>query len=561
MSRFLRVFGRKGPLRSAPARRPPTAIAAQSLGAMLLWVGAGCGGQPDPRPDQTGNRPPSSLEDRAAATPATLPAPGVFATPGLADWAAAEGLERAADEAELRVALKTTLPAPPALDCLAREYAARFAADARDAGPGTLEAFAVHCGFWARPARTLAFTGKTIEALRDHLTRLDLEALDAPVGLGTARDPAGRITVALAIPEQALSLDPVARNPAGPVLKLVGRALRGGAVEVWRAAEGVEPAPVPTRVQPDGQFEADVPLAAGGPTRIEVVHPQRHFRRTLGSLTVGAPRAERYTPHAGGPLPPASTVRADLLAALNRRRAAARLKPLEAAPQFTTPIEDWMGRVATGTTAEPPVGLSDARGWPFAELRYGFAEGADAEQAVALFAATPTGEALVTAPKATHLAVGMRAFERGAGLDAVLVALTPLEQQVDGAAIDAALAGLNAQRKAAGLSALALDGDLSAVAKGAAAAALSGEIPWAAVGADVTQRIQKAGLSPGAFGVGGQSLLTPSAMSWADEEGARLPTAKVVGIGLVAGPLPGGGAPRHLLIFIVAEQGGGVPKG
>lgn len=553
MPRFLHVFARPGRAASFEARSGVLALSL--LGAF------GCSGRPDPRPDDSVGHTPASTPDGPPAAPATLPAPGAFATPGLSQWAATEGLSRSADEAELRVALQTTLPAPPALDCLAREYAARFAADARDADPGTVEAYAVRCGFWARPARTLAFTGKTLEAVRAHLVKLELEALDAPVGLGTARDPAGRITVALAIPIQALSLDPVPRTvPAGP-LKISGRALAGGPVEVWCAAEGMAPAAVPTKVEPDGRFEAEVQVAAQGATRIEIVHPQSHFRRTLGSIAVNGPATTAYVPHPAGPLPTAATVRADLVAAVNTRRAQAHLKPLAAALEFTTPIEDWMGRVATGTTAEPPVGLADARGWPFAELRYGFAEGADAEQTVALFAQTPTGEALVNAPQATHLAVGMRAFERGTGLDAVLVALTPLDSKVDAATLDGVLAGLNANRKAAGLHLLTLDPALSAVVAGVASAALAGDVPWPRVGDEVVTRVKAAGLSPGGFGVGGQSLVEPSAMVWADESAARLPTARVVGLGLVAGPLPGGGPPRHLLIYIVAEQGGGVPKG
>ena len=109
---------------------------------MLFFIG--CGG-----------RQSTSIKAKVEAPSVeSLPRPGYFFTPGLPMFAPTSGLERTALEKRIRQRLKRTLEGSPALNFLAREYAARFGADGQDPSPSTVYALASHCGYWTKAAKS-----------------------------------------------------------------------------------------------------------------------------------------------------------------------------------------------------------------------------------------------------------------------------------------------------------------------------------------------------------------------------------------------------------------------
>ncbi|MEZ4467583.1 MAG: hypothetical protein R3F43_24850, partial [bacterium] len=155
----------------------------------LLVLLVGCGGTRPGVGPSTGGAAPTAETDLPP-----LPAPGRFYTPGLAEYAGAARLPADALEDRLRQALQQSIEPPASFDCLAREYAGRFAADARDADPGAVQAMAARCGYWSRPAHVTAATALTEAALLTHFGKIPLQAVPGPLGVGVARHPDGRVT-------------------------------------------------------------------------------------------------------------------------------------------------------------------------------------------------------------------------------------------------------------------------------------------------------------------------------------------------------------------------------
>ncbi len=496
----------------------------RTLPALLLLVGCGAGPV----------KAPATPSDPVADEARSLPSPGEFYTPGLERYGDPDGLPATALERRLRSAVSRALAPPPALDCVAREYAARFATDAKDPDPGTVQAFARHCGYWTRPTQALAITALTPEKLVGAMERLPPDRVRGAVAIGAVVHPDGKATAALLASPGRLRVGPLAREGA---TTLAARALTGGTgVELW-ADEGVQ---LELKADPRGDLHAQLPA---GTRVLEIARWTGRFRRTLGLVELG-PRQTRYEP-----APPPQSVRdvGALLAAVNAHRE----EPLAYVARLAAPLNDWLLRLSeAGRASDAPEGLADDRGWPFAELRFGLTAGQDAPQAIGLLAQTPTGRHLLKDPGARQVAFGVRPF--AGGIDVVVVALRPFELRDD--ARDMLLSGLNRARGAQELQPLALDPALSEAAQKAAEAAISGAVPWndaVKLGMDA---VREGKLARGAFGGGGFTAVEPDGADFAKQREALSADMRHVGIGVTAGPLPRRGAPRYVVVFLVAEK-------
>ncbi|MCB9546055.1 MAG: hypothetical protein H6706_09405 [Myxococcales bacterium] len=508
----------------------------------LLLVLAGCGGT---RPGA--GLPASGGPPTEEAPAQALPAPGRFFTPGLADYAGAERLPADALETRLRQALQQSIEPPASLDCLAREYAGRFAADARDADPGAIQAMATRCGYWSRPAHVTAATALSEDALLAHFGKIPLQAVPGPLGVGVARHPDGRVTGVLVIPPGELRLEPIARKPSGSAV-LRGRLLRGdGALEVW--VDDGKPRALPVKADPAGRFEVALPaVAPDGALQVEVVRHTGRFRRTMALLTLGVGRQDGY---AARPLAavgrPAATA---LVTAVNQARLAAGRPPLQPEPALHAQLDAWMDRLAQGEASDEPPGIVDERGWPFAAVGYGFTEGADPGQAIDLLLETPTGRDVLLGANLDEVAVGTRPFEAGPGFDAVILGL----QRFQGRPAEEVRATLQQKLTAArGGQALTAAPALQAIAQAVADRALAGSLPWKDAVPAVMEVVRAEKPVRGNFGAGAFTVVNPAEADTAGMPHALDPGMKFIGIGVAAGPLPGGGIPRHIIVYLAAE--------
>lgn len=493
--------------------------------ALLL---AACGARPLPPPAA----PPPAAADEARA----LPLPGEFYTPGLPTYGHAEGLATTATERRMRTVLGRALIPPAALDCVAREYAARFAADARDPDPGTLQAFARHCGYWAQPAKALSITANDVDKLEAALRRLPLDELTGAVALGAVIHPDGKVTASLLASPEQIRIDALPRT--APAF-LTGRAFTGGAgLELW-VDDGRQ---LDMKVAPSGAFEANLPK---GTHTVELARSAGRFRRTLAVVAMGVAET-RYEP-----APPAAQD-ADARVALAQAVNARRKSKLASVPRLGALLDDWMVRVALAGAGDAPEGLLDERGWPYADLHFGITNGQDAAQAVALLSETPTGRALLAAPEATELAFGVRPY--AGGLDVVVVTLRPFDQRPAEEARASLLNGLNAARAARGLAPLTLERPLTAEAQAVAASVLAGETKWRDSVQAAMGRVREKRMARGGFGAGAYTSVEADGADFDRQPQAMSPKMQRVGIGVAAGPLPGGGAPRWVVVFVVAER-------
>lgn len=488
----------------------------------------GCGARPLPAP---------AGPDKAAADEARpLPEPGRFYTPGLPTFGDAKGLPTTATERSLRTLLGRALVPPPALDCVAREYAARFAADGKDPDMGTVAAFARHCGYWSQPAKALTVTASSPAELDQALRRLPLQNVGGALGLGAVLHPDGKATASLLVSPEQIRVDALSRTAPTTVR---GRAFTGGTgLELW-VDDGRR---LELKVQPGGEFEGQIPA---GTKTVEFARATGRFRRTLAVAELGV-QPERYTRS------PAAVADADVHAALAAALNARRTTPLKPVTRLNALLDDWLERVAAGGAGDAPEGLRDDRGWPYARLHFGVTAGQDAAQAMALLDDTPTGRSLIRGDDVAEVAVGLRRYP--GGLDAIVVTLQSFQLTKADEAHAALLKGLNDARRAGGLEALAPARILTAEAQAVAAQVLAGEVKWRDSVPAVMERIKIKKLARGGFGAGGYTALDPNGAAFAKQPQAMAPTMKHVGIGVVAGPLPGGGSPRYVVVFVVAER-------
>lgn len=518
-------------MRTAP--HPALALAA----ALAL---AGCGGAP--RPDAGG---PAADPEGSAVPP--LPAPGAFYTAGLPAYAADGWILDPAEQA-LSHDLGRALAPPPALDCLAREYAARFAADGRDPDPGTVAALAHHCGYWTRPATPYSVTAPDAAALAEHARKLPPVALEGTVGLGVARHPDGPMTLTLLRDPGEVRLDaPVARETAAG--RVAGRLVRGdGRLELW--VDGDEgPQRIELAVTDVGRFDGAIPAGA---RRVELARKQGNFRRTVALFDRG-PRATGYAPPPTTPAPAAEQTADGLIDRVNALRSAAGLPPLTHEARLDPVLDDWLHRVADRTADDTPPGMLDPRGWPYARLRYAISSGRDAAQIVDLLVETPTGRRAVLTDEVDRVAVGLRPFDDGRGFDAVFAAVQGFTPMPPEAARAALLGALNAARTQDGSAPLASSPVLTAVAQRLAEEALAGRRAWGDVVPGAMEAIKAEKLVRGAFAAGAFPTATIEGAPFEQEPGAMAADVRHIGIGVIGGPLPDGGAPRYLVVYVVAE--------
>lgn len=516
-----------------------------SLGAAILSLA--CGGAP--RPAANGAAGP-------AADAPSLPAPGAFHTEGLDAYVTDTRLPASADEQQLSADVQRSLAAPPALDCLAREYAARFAADGADPDPGTVQALAWRCGYWTRPVRPLSITAPDLKSIIAKLRTLPPQALEGTIGIGVVRHPDGKVTATVLHDPGEIRLDQaVARlDTPGQPATLSGRLLKGdGRLELW-ITDGEGPQRIEVQTDPTGKFKATLP-AASGPRRVELARKLGRFRRTVALMRLGEAAPATYAaPRAAPATFDKQAIAAGLVEAINARRARGKLPPLVHEVRLDPALDDYIGRIAERTAPDAPPGMLDERGWAYARLRYAVTEGRDATQAIDLLVAAPTGERAVLTDAVDRVAVGVRAFDNGRGFDAVFAAVQRFDARPAAELRPALLEVLNTARGKDGHPALAAAPSLDAIAQEAAEDALAGRLEWKAVVPGVMDAIRTGRLVRGGFGAGAFPTVTIGEAPIEQEPNAMEGTMKYVGFGVAGGPLPGGGAPRYLIVYVVAES-------
>lgn len=511
----------------------------------LLALLTACGGAPPPRGVGANTGQNSTVE---------LPTAGRFYTPGLPFYGAPTGLGTTQLEREVRAKLTRTLQPPPAVDCLAREYAARFAVDGRDPDPATIQSLAHHCGYWGVPRDTYSVTAPDRETLATHLTQLPIGELTGAVGVGVAEHPDGKVTVSLLAAPAAVRIEPVARTLGTGAIKVQGRILRGdGQTEVWIGHGAGAPEKLKITSAPTGEFAADVKLERPGPMRIEVVRRTGSFRATVALMLLYERLPDRYPPFSD----PGPRDHAALVAAINGARKAKGLTPLTHRLNLDSRLDGWLERaVAAGGPTQAPAGMSESDGMAYAQLTYAFARGADAKQAVELLSQTPTGQRAIYDAVDNEVAVGMRPFPRGVGFDAVIVALRRFERLAGPVAREIVSAKLGANRRARGVEPLRVDGKLQALAESTASSVMTGTLPWKQVVPTLMSQIRERGLARGSFGAGAFTVAGPGVADFLKEQQAMAAEMRFLGLGVMGGVLPGDGVPRYIVIYVVAQ---GVP--
>lgn len=510
-----------------------------------IWlVSLLCACGTNPRPE---TRKPDPGPGPVAQEAPDLPAPGRFFTPGLADYADTRRLPADALEGELRQVLQQTIEAPPALDCLAREYAGRFAADGVDADPGAVQAMADHCGYWSRPAQAKAATAANTEGLLAFFSKIPNDLVPGPIGIGVARHSDGRVTGVLLVPPGEVKLEVVPRQPAGPVV-LKGALLRGdGALEVW--VDDGKPRSIERTADAAGRFEATLPaVPPDGALKVEIVRHHGRFRRTMGLLTLGVARQDGYAvrPRSAPGRPPVEA----LVAAVNEARVGAGRSALTAEAALHGRLDAWMDRLAQGEVSDEPPGIVDERGWPFASVRYAFGSGLDATQAVELMLDAPTGRDVLLDPTLNHLAIGTRPFSEAPGFDAVVLGLSRFQgrpaEEVRAVLMDKLKGARSGQ-------ALVAAPALEAMAQALANEALAGQVQWKDTVPTLMGRVKEARPVKGGFGGGAFTVVDLATVDLNEMPHALEGSMKFIGVGVAAGPLPGGGVPRHIIVYLVAE--------
>lgn len=458
----------------------------------------------------------------------------------------------------------------PGLDCLAREYAARFAADGHDPDRVTLEHLAHHCGIWTQPDDVHAVTAPDEAALTQHLEAQLAPRIHGAVGVGAVTGEAGRATAVLLRLPHDLTLDPLPRAaPAGAPVTVSGR-VKGGdgpLLLLWDAGDGVQRTPL--EEGDTGRFEYTLEVSVARPLRLEIVRQEGDFLRSLARMTQFEATPDGYpVPRAAEIAEDRAEVRSALYAAADRIRTDAGLRVPRRAPKVAPLLDDWLSRADEDerTVRRAPPGLTDDRGWPYLDARYAFAAGPSAEAAVASLADAPSGRWLLLDPELDALSFGFRRYGPARttqaqpvptdGIDVVVVGLRRFEV-ADAASIrPAAVAAILAARARAGGPALRADPGLDAVAQELADALVAGELTPDALPTRAIEAAAAAKAAAGAIGAGAESAVEPTALVdlAAGHPLIGTPQITAIGIGIAGGRLPGPTGPRNIIVLVGAEQ-------
>ena len=480
----------------------------------------------------------------------TLPPPGTFMGLGSTEYAP-KSLKLAPLSVELRRQLKQAIPAPPALDCLAQEYATRFAVDGRDPDLKTVQALAHHCGYWSLPKLTHTVTALNRETVDAYLAKLPIELLSGAVAIGALKHPDGRVTVALIKGPGDLTLNPVLRHPPPGPLTITGQALRAdGTLELWVARGDERPKKLRLERGPNGKFTGSVLIDKSTINRVEITRRTGRFRHTIALLHLGQP-AQSYSVGAA----PGAIDASAFFNAVSAARKARGVDPLTHAAHLDSQLDRWMASAyRTGSANKAPGGMVDSEGSPYVRLRYTFASGSDAAQAIDLLSQIPTGRRALYAMDDQEIAFGVRPFATGKGVDAIMVTLRRFELAALPGSHAVVKAKLDAARAAAKVRPLKSAASLDELAQANADAVLAGRLPWKKTVPNTMSMIREHKMARGSFSAGAFTVVGPDATDFAEEAHALAPEMAFVGIGVSAGRLPNGGPPRYVVVYVVVEK-------
>ncbi|MFN3197871.1 MAG: hypothetical protein ACE366_05570 [Bradymonadia bacterium] len=532
------------------------------VAALLGGLLCGCGGgvkRPTPETTNQSDGAPTKAKIK-------LPGAGEFFTAGRTTYSGADALGELAAEQSVVNALGQTLRPPPALSCAAREYAARFAADQRPPRSAVVKALSAHCGLWANPAFSHAVTGQDATLVVDHLKKvIEAKSLQG-VGVGVVDGPAeGQVTAAILALPGDLRIEQVPRQiNVGQQIEVKGRLFRGAGPLLALAGpmEGGAGAitEIPVTVSNDGAFELSWKIPEGAFAKqpyvdVELLRQQGKFLNPVGILRLRAQPEAGYSAEvnasAEGAVDPGK-FRAQFIEALNTRRRSKGLGPLADEGHLAPLLDDWLARLGAGQDTLDPPQVTDNTGQPFSKVQFTFASGGTGAEALSLLIDRPHGQRALLGAGDHALAVGVRPYPGGGGADAVVLTLTRFTAEGIPAARGKLMERLNADRVARGVKALTANQGLQDAAQSIAEGVLSGQVKWPTVIDVVMQKAGPAGAS-GAVGAGAFTLDNSAAGHFLQEPNAMAPQVAHVGIGVASGPLPGGGPPKLVVIYIVSE--------
>ena len=262
--------------------------------------------------------------------------------------------------------MNLTIDAAPALRCLAREYAGRFAADQTSPPPHAAWSMAHHCGYWSVPKRPIMLTAENLDQIEAYLKGLPDNILQGEVGIGVVAGPENKTTAALLIPKGNVHLKTISRTGT---LKLEGRMTRGdGQLECWlQDRPGGMVTVRPIQLDQTGRFSLTLPEPAGA-HRVELSRKTGLFRETIALLHRG-PRKRRYQTYERPQAPPTSGLEpAAVVKAFNRYRAQQGLPVIRHEVHLNGPLNAWLNALSVGKLQQLPPGILDARGTRYADL-------------------------------------------------------------------------------------------------------------------------------------------------------------------------------------------------
>lgn len=318
----------------------------------------------------------------------------------------------------------------PALSAAARALAQRVADRGPKAAtdPETLAAELSRAGSWDPPPRVLASRATPADRAAASLAaRDDLASEPAThIGVGLAAGPEGGAAVALFSSRRA-ALEPFPRAVrVGATERLEGRLafpLYDGKVIVTGPSGLQRPAALSTGAR--NRFAADVAFPVPGPYAIEVVAQSAAgpevaalFQVQAGAPGEGAARpADRFEPERAD----LAKAQAQVLAALNARRAAAGLKPLARSSLLDSVAQDHaseMARLDYFAHVSPVHGDVAQRatraGFRFRRITENLGEDASALEAHGALEASPGHLSNILDPKVDLVGLGTARVRRGA---------------------------------------------------------------------------------------------------------------------------------------------------